>query len=105
MAQFILKVDDKEIPLDSITPSDLRDVFLNLTTRISRQIESITCDVHRLEPLFILRSNNSKVTLAGLGTCCKEFGSKVETLIDGIEGLKDPNLTIARRELRYTHQE
>jgi hypothetical protein len=103
MAAFIFKRNNQEITLDSLPPGPVKDSFENLMNIIGDQLHSLTCEKHHLEPVVMLQTDGKKVTVAGFGTCCREFTLKIKNLMKLPEGAMEPDATFTIREFSYLH--
>ena len=94
MATFIFKMNNEEIGFDGLTHGPIKDLFENLRTTIAHQLQSMQCEIHHLEPVVVLESDGKKVTVAGFGTCCRDFGNTLRDRIKLPEWALSSNVVI-----------
>lgn len=81
----------------------MKESFRNLTAIICKQLTSLKCEHHHLEPVVMLQSRGEYVTFAGFATCCPEFSAKMKDLVELPKGILHPESSVTR-QVSYLHQ-
>ncbi len=105
MVKFLFKIDNKEIPFETLPPGAVREEFNKLKSMIAGQLQALKCEKHHNEPTVILQAAGNKVILAGVGACCPEFLSTVNSHIKVPEPYMNADAIFTTRTLKYTHRE
>jgi hypothetical protein len=102
MALFIFKINQQDYQLVDLPNGPLKNEFEILKETIARQLGSLRCEVHNVEPIVVLQSDGNQVMLGGVSGCCKTMTSNAASLIS-FPGMDSGKWThaAARKELTF----
>jgi hypothetical protein len=103
MTAFILKSNDQTVEFDSLPPGQLKGAFFEVKTAIEFLLQSRACETHGSEPIIVVHGDSHGAVVAGVSTCCPEFGAKIHDLLQPYWDSMGSDIGVTERTTSYTY--